>query len=230
MVLVLILDAVGHHQIGVLRWHDRLQGAWAFVIRHWDCHGSGATELYWVLVHTLFKRIIREELYYLAVSTSKSTSTLSSTPVHPYHRHLAPVVSLALRGKEKKDASEHLQKRAQTRASEHLSATSATTLVGVAPHDQPSSPGLHRGRRLGFSVDFFVPTSNVGCGPTPRSNFTRRGFYIWLGDHRAMGDAANLLLVVKPGFWDCGWMAPTVGFNRVGLPGGGLFFAAVVQG
>lgn len=45
-----------------------------------------------------------------------------------------------------------------------------------------------------------------------------------------MGDAANLFLVVKPGFWDCGWMAPTVGFNRVGLPGGGLFFAAVVQG
>lgn len=102
MVLVLILDAVGHHQIGVLRWHDRLQGAWAFVIRHWDCHGSRATELYWVLVHTLFKRIIREELYYLAVSTSKSTSTLSSTPVHPYHRHLDPVVSLALRGKKKR--------------------------------------------------------------------------------------------------------------------------------
>lgn len=46
----------------------------------------------------------------------------------------SPVVSLGLRGKEKKDASEHLQKRAQTRASEHLSATSATTpLVGV-PH------------------------------------------------------------------------------------------------
>lgn len=45
-----------------------------------------------------------------------------------------------------------------------------------------------------------------------------------------MGDAANLFLAVKPGFWDCGWMAPTVGFNRVGLPGGGLFFAAVVQG
>lgn len=162
MVLVLILDAVGHHQISVLRWHDRLQGAWAFVIRHWDCHGSGATELYWVLVHTLFKRIIREELYYLAVSTSKSTSTLSSTPVHPYHRHLAPVVSLALRGKEKKDASEHLQKRAQTRASEHLSATSATTLVGVPHTTSQARQGCIEDDDSGLaSTSLFQPPTSV---------------------------------------------------------------------
>lgn len=32
VILAFIMDAVGHHQIGVLRWHDRLQGAWAFAI------------------------------------------------------------------------------------------------------------------------------------------------------------------------------------------------------
>lgn len=139
-----------------------LQGAWAFVIRHWDCHGSGATELYWVLVYTLFKRIIREELYYLAVSTSKSTSTLSSIPVQPYHRHLAPVVSLALRGKEKKDASEHLQKRAQTRASEHLSATSATTLVGVPHTTSQARQGCIEDDDSGLaSTSLFQPPTSV---------------------------------------------------------------------
>lgn len=60
MVLAFILDAVGHHQIGVLRWHDRLQGAWAFVILTLGLSWIRATELNWVLVYTLFERISRE--------------------------------------------------------------------------------------------------------------------------------------------------------------------------
>lgn len=199
MVLAFILDAVGHHQIGVLRWHDRLQGAWAFVILTLGLSWIRATELYWVLVYTLFERISREGEVILPTGSIDLQiniyTSFNTCPSIPGIAASLPSFPSHFVGEEKKGASEHLQKRAQTRASEHLSATSATT----PPHDQPSSPRLHRGRRLGFSVDFFVPTSNVGCGPTPLSNFTRRGFFYLVGRSPAMGYAANLSLVVNLG-------------------------------